>query len=64
MTTNIPRGQTQLRRERWRERVLGRYLRKKITRAEAIESVGLDWVEQAERQHKAMRDDMEWALKG
>ena len=49
-------------RQLWRERILGRYLRGEITRAEAIEAVGIDWVELAERQHKAMMEDMAWAL--
>jgi hypothetical protein len=46
----------------WQERILGRYLRQEITRDEAIEATGIDWVELAERQHKAMLEDMAWAL--
>ncbi len=49
-------------RQLWREHILGRYLRKEITRNEAIESVGIDLVELAERQHKAMMEDMAWAF--
>lgn len=49
-------------RQLWRERILGRYLRGEITRDEAIESVGIDWVELAERQHTAMMEDLAWAL--
>jgi len=49
-------------RQLWREHTLGRYLRNKISRNEAIDSVGIDWVEMAERQHKAMTEDMQWAL--
>ncbi len=49
-------------RQLWRERTLGRYLRGKISRGEAIESVGIDWVELAERQHEAMIEDLAWAL--
>ncbi len=49
-------------RQLWRERVLGRYLRGEITRDEAITSVGIDWVELAERQHQAMLEDLAWAL--
>lgn len=49
-------------RQLWREHVLGRYLRRGITRDEAIEAVGIDWVELAERQHKAMVEDLGWAL--
>ncbi len=46
----------------WRERVLGRYLRGEITRDEAIEEAGIDWVELADRQHQAMLEDFEWAI--
>lgn len=46
----------------WRERILSRYLKEEITRDEAISSVGIDWVELAERQHKALREDLRWAL--
>ena len=49
-------------RQLWREHVLGRYLRGAITRDEAIEAVGIDWVELAERQHEAMMEDLAWAL--
>ncbi|NOZ61242.1 MAG: hypothetical protein GXO74_06135 [Calditrichaeota bacterium] len=47
----------------WREHILGKFLRGEITRNEAIESVGIDWVELAERQHKATMEDLSWALK-
>lgn len=46
----------------WRERVLGRYLRGEMTREEAIEEAGIDWVELADRQHQAMLEDLAWAL--
>lgn len=49
-------------RQLWREHILGRYLRGEIARNEAIEAVGIDWVELAERQHKAMMEDLAWAL--
>ncbi len=49
-------------RQLWREHILGRFLRHKISRDEAIESVGIDLVELAERQHQAMLEDMKWAL--
>lgn len=49
-------------RQLWREHVLGQYLLRKLTRDQAIEAVGIDWVELAERQHEAMREDLEWAL--
>ncbi len=49
-------------RQLWRERALGRYLRGEITRDEAVNIAGIDWVELAERQNKAMLEDIEWAL--
>ena len=49
-------------RQLWREYILGRYLREEISREEAIEKAGIDWVELAERQHEAMMEDLEWAL--
>ncbi|HEY5957568.1 MAG TPA: hypothetical protein VIV60_13475 [Polyangiaceae bacterium] len=49
-------------RQLWREQILGRYLRGDIPRNEAIETVGIDLVELAERQHAAMREDLAWAL--
>jgi len=49
-------------RQLWREHILGRYLRHEISRGEAIEFVGIDWVELAERQHEAMMEDLAWAL--
>ena len=49
-------------RQLWREQVLGRYLRGEIPRNDAIESVGIDWVEMAERQTAAVSEDLVWAL--
>ena len=49
-------------RQMWRERVLGRYLRGEIDRNKAIELAGIDWVDLAERQHKAMMEDLAWAM--
>jgi len=49
-------------RQLWREHILGRYLRGDIARDEAVEAVGIDWVELAERQHQAMMEDLAWAL--
>lgn len=49
-------------RQLCRERVLGQYLNGKITRDNAIESAGIDWVELAERQHTAVMEDITWAL--
>ena len=48
-------------RQLWREHILGRYLRHEISRGEAIESVGIDWVDLAARQKEAMMEDMAWA---
>lgn len=50
-------------KQMWREHILGQFLRQEISRNEAIESVGIDWIELAERQYSAMKEDMEWALK-
>ncbi len=49
-------------RQLWREHILGRYLRHQIPRDEAIQAVGIDWVELAERQHAAMMEDLAWAM--
>jgi hypothetical protein len=49
-------------RQLWREQVLGRYLRGKISRDEAINLANIDYVELAERQHSAMMEDLAWAL--
>jgi hypothetical protein len=59
MTLAFQTGLKQL----WREHILGRYLRSEITRNEAIENVGIDLVELSERQHKAMMEDLAWAMK-
>jgi hypothetical protein len=50
-------------RQLWREHTLGRYLRGEITRAEAVEAVGIDWVELAERQREAVMEDVAWGLR-
>ena len=50
-------------RQLWRERALGQYLQNEISRNAAIEAVGIDWVELAERQHQAMLEDVSWGLK-
>jgi hypothetical protein len=49
-------------RQLWREHLLGRYLRGELSRQHAIESVGIDWVEMAERQHQAVVEDVQWGL--
>jgi ribonuclease BN (tRNA processing enzyme) len=58
MTLAIETGVRQL----WREHILGRYLRGETSRDEAIKSVGIDWVELAERQRQAVTEDITWAL--
>jgi hypothetical protein len=50
-------------RQLWREQILGRYLRGQLSEEEAIAVVGIDWVRLAERQHEAMLEDLEWALR-
>ncbi|MFH1146735.1 MAG: hypothetical protein V1736_03410 [Pseudomonadota bacterium] len=49
-------------RQLWREHVLGCYLREEIARDAAIDAVGIDWVDLAEKQHKAMLEDLAWAM--
>lgn len=51
-------------RQLWRELTLDRYLRGELSRAQAIAEAGIDWVELAEQQQKAVKEDLEWALKG
>jgi len=43
--------------------ILDDYLLGKVSRNEAINSVGVDMVELAEHQEKAMTEDLEWGLK-
>lgn len=49
-------------RHLWRDVILGKYLHGELTREEAVEAVGIDWVELAERQKAAMEADLAWAL--
>jgi hypothetical protein len=58
LTLAFQRGLRQL----WREHVLSRYVRGEISRDEAIVTVGIDWVELAERQRQAVEEDLTWAL--
>jgi|APLow6443716910_1056828.scaffolds.fasta_scaffold787072_2 hypothetical protein len=51
-------------RQLWRELTLDRYLRGEISRTQAIAEAGIDWVELSEQQQKAVKEDLEWALKG
>ncbi len=50
-------------RQMWREYILGRYLRREISREEAIAAIGIDWIEIAERQQEAVLEDLAWAMK-
>ncbi len=49
-------------RQLWREYTLGRYLRRQISRAQAVEVVGMDWVEVAEKQRRLMLEEIEWGM--
>lgn len=51
-------------RQMHRDHVLGEFLRGLISRDDAIEAVGIDWVELAERQHRAAKEDVSWGLGG
>jgi len=44
------------------EMILDQYFKKIITREEAIKLVGMDAVKLAERQRKAVIEDIEWGL--
>ena len=46
------------------ETILERYLKKLITREEAIKSVGMELVRLVERQREAVLEDVEWGLHG
>ncbi len=46
------------------ETILERYFKKKISREEAIKLVGLEAVKLAERQRRAVLDDVKWGLYG
>lgn len=46
------------------EVILERYLKKLITRDEAIKSIGLEPVKLAERQRDAVLEDVKWGLYG
>ena len=50
-------------RQLWRERTLAAYLNGDLSREEAIDQVGIDWVELADRERDAMQEDLAWALK-
>ena len=46
------------------ETILERYLKEEISREEAVKAVGLELVKLAERQRKALLEDIEWGLHG
>lgn len=46
----------------WRELVLSRYLNEDITREEAIEFVGVEYVKRAEQEAEAVEEDVHWGL--
>lgn len=46
----------------WRDQILGQYVRGDVSRDQAIDAVGIDWVELAERQRDAVAQDLTWAL--
>jgi len=46
------------------ETILERYLKKRITREEAIKLVGMELVRLAEREKEAVLEDVEWGLHG
>lgn len=49
-------------RQLWRESILGQYLRNELSRDRAIEQVGIDYVELADRQSQAVMEDLAWAM--
>jgi hypothetical protein len=49
-------------RHLWRERILTCYLCGDLSRREAIEAVGIDWVELADRRQEAMIADLKWGI--
>lgn len=46
------------------ETILERYLKEEISREDAVKAVGLELVKLAERQRKALLEDIEWGLHG
>lgn len=54
----IRSGLQQLRREQ----ILAAYVRGDLSREDAVEQVGIDWVELADRQQQAVKEDLTWAL--
>ncbi|MGC9445412.1 MAG: hypothetical protein ACP5E9_10885 [Candidatus Methanospirareceae archaeon] len=46
------------------ETILERYLKGEISREDAVKAVGFELVKLAERQRKALLEDIEWGLHG
>lgn len=46
------------------ESVLAKYLKKRLSRSKAIHLAGLEAVELAEKQNKAVQQDISWGLSG
>jgi hypothetical protein len=49
-------------RQLWEKHILDDYLLGKVSRTQAINSLGVEIVELAEHQQKAMMEDLEWGL--
>ncbi len=48
--------------EMWKKYILSKYLKGDIEKEEAVKLVGLDKVKRAEREIKAVKEDIEWGL--
>jgi hypothetical protein len=49
-------------KELWKETIIDDFLKKKITRKDAIKLVGLDLVKRAEKERKIVMEDVRWGL--
>ncbi len=49
--------------ELWKKNILSKYLKDEISREKAIELTGIKEVRRAERETKAVKEDIEWGLK-
>jgi hypothetical protein len=47
----------------WTELTISRYLNDEISRSEAVERVGEDRIERAEREAEAVEEDVRWGLR-
>lgn len=48
--------------EMWKKSILSKYLKGEMDKEEAVKLVGLDKVKRAEREVKAVKEDVEWGL--